>query len=91
LAKLSFVTQKNTDAKSDKLNSSMTNDTVQNLNDALGMKVIIIDCSLAPGLRQRSFRNSPPQSYLENKTYCGLVNGTEEYYNHSVTIETSMK
>jgi hypothetical protein len=41
-------------------------------------------------LASKIFPNSPfPILFREQKTYCGLVNGTEEYYNHSVTIETS--
>jgi hypothetical protein len=77
--------------KTDNLDSSMTNDTIR-IADALEYEVIIIDPGFSTWLASRSLpRNYHSQSYLENKTYCGLENGIEECYNHFVTIETFMK
>jgi hypothetical protein len=67
----------------------MTNDTIRIANDTLEYEVIIIDPGFSTWLASRSLPQLS-QSYLENKTYCGLE-GIEECYNHFVTIETFMK
>ncbi|MFB0909451.1 MAG: DUF6146 family protein [Flavobacterium sp.] len=65
---LSCSSIKNTDAKSDNLDSSMANDTIRIANDALEYEVIIIDPGFSTWLASRSLpRNYHSQSYLENK------------------------
>jgi hypothetical protein len=82
----------NTDAQTDNLDSSMTNDTIRIANDTLEYEVIIIDPGFSTWLASRSLpRNYHSQSYLENKKYTVGENGIEECYNHFVTIETFMK
>jgi hypothetical protein len=85
---LSCSSVKKTDAQTDNIDSSMTNDTIRIANDALEYEVIIIDPGFSTWLSRSLPRNYHSQSYLENKTYCGLENGIEECYNHFVTIET---
>jgi hypothetical protein len=75
---LSCSSVKNTDAQTDNLDSSMTNDTIRIANDTLEYEVIIIDPGFSTWLASRSLpRNYHSQSYLENKIYCGLENGIE--------------
>jgi hypothetical protein len=56
----------NTDAQTENLDSSMTNDTIRIANDTLEYEVIIIDPGLVLGLRQDLYHYHS-QSYLENK------------------------
>jgi hypothetical protein len=62
-----FFGQK-TDAQTENLDSSMTNDTIRIANDTLEYEVIIIDPGFSTWLASRSLpRNYHSQSYLENK------------------------
>jgi hypothetical protein len=75
----------NTDAQTDNLDSSMTNDTIRIANDTLEYEVIIIDPGLVLGLRQDLYHYHS-QSYLENKNILWVGEWNEECYNHFVTI-----